>query len=500
MEPGFGQYQEKNGDWIYYYCDGFLNFSLTLLGAQEVLKNVFEEFDLSPVYLKIAVARLLTPHCQGLMGWRKRSPLWVITANQPRSGKDCMAMIAPIVHSQYATQDPPLEEDDEVKRRITTALMSGRRFMHFANCRKELDNPSLEAAVTAEFWSDRIIGTSAEQTVPNEINFSLSFNGHLPMTRDLAARMCVIHIFNKRPALTTHTFKQDLHTLLSTFNPPKGSATASTDVCRRNVLAALDALIENWAFLGAKDGGPFTSYPEWARIVGGVVKDAGYGNPCDPDPYLTELTPTNDWDKALIVLAKEVSAKGPGYYTSSELYQKFIEPNVAAYEAFGDYIVSSDSRDPIRAFNSALSKFLKQKVRDPINDGADIYSVELKPYSSLSRFKFSLVFKGPSTAAAPATTPNQAETQNNAPESVKPNESSQPSTPTPTASVTELNAGITADQAKPTTATPAAVVTESAPSAAKVETEPQPQASENPTLAPPSSTISSNATISDEQK
>jgi len=39
--------------------------------------------------------------------------------------------------------------------------------MHFANCKVDLDKcESLEAAVTAKFWRDRLIGTSESKIMP----------------------------------------------------------------------------------------------------------------------------------------------------------------------------------------------------------------------------------------------------------------------------------------------------------------------------------------------
>ena len=392
MEPGFGQYMEPNGEWVFYYCDRYLGFEISTDEAKQVLGEVFKEFNLEDQPKANAIARLLTPHCQGLMGWRKRSPLWVFVANQPRSGKDYMAMIAPIVHSQVATQDPPLEYEEEVKRRITTALMAGRRFMHFANCRNDLDNPSLEAAVTTEYWTDRAIGTSYEETVPNEIMFSLSYNGYLPLTRDLAARMCVVRIFNPRPKLNSHKFENNLHAMLSAFEPPAYVANPNTYICRRNVLAALDALIVEWVKQGAKPGSHHTSFPEWAHYVGGVMIGNKLGDPTKPDGAIESMTNSTDWDDAFLQLAKDVCAKGGGkYYSSRQLYEEFIKPNqtTSAYSAYNDYLVNTDHKNPETAFNSALTKYLNGKLPFPTIDGTDMYLVERYPKPTVPQYRFS---------------------------------------------------------------------------------------------------------------
>jgi hypothetical protein len=49
------------------------------------------------------------------------------------------------------------------------------------------------------------------------------------------------------------------------------------------VLSAIAALYRNWADKGFPPGQtPFTSYPKWAEVVGGVMVAAGLGDPCLP--------------------------------------------------------------------------------------------------------------------------------------------------------------------------------------------------------------------------
>lgn len=277
MRPGFGYYRQRNGERVFYYSDAKLKHYISLNEAKELIELIFSEFHFVDKQSKChAIERLLTPYCQTLMGWRKRSPLWVFAANRPRAGKDYLAMITPLVHAFYPIQDPPLEDDDETKRRITAALMSGRRFMHFANCRRDLDNPSLEAALTTEYWTDRIIRSSSEATVPNEIIFSLSYNHDWNITPDLVARLRMIRLENKRVDANARRFRTKyLHDLVTMFDPGKNAPgdSANTKICRRNILAALNALTRNWvANFGLGTGGrKLASYPEWSEVGGGEL-------------------------------------------------------------------------------------------------------------------------------------------------------------------------------------------------------------------------------------
>ena len=440
---------EANGEWVFYYCDRYLGFEINSKEAEVVLNEVFREFELQSQDKTNAIARLLTPHCQGLMGWRKRSPLWVMTANKPRSGKDCMAMIAPIVHSQLATQDPPLEYEEEVKRRITTALMAGRRFMHFANCRSDLDNPSLEAAVTTEYWTDRAIGTSYEETVPNEIMFSLSYNGSLPLTPDLARRMCVIRVFNSREDKDANEKKYDnnLHAMLSAFEPPVDEANPRTYLCRRNVLAALDALIVKWAKEGGKPGCHNTSFPEWAHYVGGILVANDLGDPTRPDTAIQSMTTSTDWEDAFLQLAKDVCAKGGGkYYSSKQLYEKFIMPNqmAPAYSAYNDYLINTDHKNPETAFNSALTKSLNSKLPFATISGTDKYFVERYPKPTVPQYRFRTEKIASEDSSSKATATPPAEEKKNVPV-----ENSNPVPASATGVGPDVSQPVTPEQAKP---------------------------------------------------
>ncbi len=95
----------------------------------------------------LALARLITPLCQGLMGW-KRDPLWIFDGNRPGCGKDTCADITHITYTGRSVVFAPLSQDsdDEMRKRITAGLRIGQRFIHIANLKGHIRFPSLEAA------------------------------------------------------------------------------------------------------------------------------------------------------------------------------------------------------------------------------------------------------------------------------------------------------------------------------------------------------------------
>ncbi len=391
MRPGFGNYRQRNGERVFYYCDAHLKHYISLNDAKDVIAGLFSEFAFVDEQSRChAIARLLTPYCQALMGWRKRGPLWVFTANRPRAGKDYLAMLAPLVHAYYPVQDPPLEDDEEVKRRITAALMAGRRFMHFANCRRDLDNPSLEAAVTTEYWTDRIIRSSAEATVPNEMIFSLSYNHSWSIKPDLIARMRAIRLENRKVDPNARKFKvKQLHDLVTIFDPPRSAPgrTENTKICRRNILAALNALTRHWAahFEEGSRGRGLASFPEWSAVVGGIMRATGLGNPCEPDRHLA-VQGYDDQAKDLLALAEHISKSFPQkQFQTGEITSQFIVPDRNRFVDFGARLLRLGDE---KRFNKEFGQILSENADHPLMGEDGVYTVQKVKHLTPNHFVF----------------------------------------------------------------------------------------------------------------
>jgi hypothetical protein len=94
-----------------------------------------------------SLARLVTPFCRGLMGW-KRSPLWIYDGNREGCGKDTCADVTHVLYTGRSIICAPLSKDcdEEMRKRITSALLAGARFFHLANMKGHIRYASLEAA------------------------------------------------------------------------------------------------------------------------------------------------------------------------------------------------------------------------------------------------------------------------------------------------------------------------------------------------------------------
>jgi hypothetical protein len=222
-----------------------------------------------------AIARLLTPYLKGIMGFHAKVPLWWFDANRPGAGKDYCNGVTQIVYQGRAWEDAPIgESSEETKKRITAALRAGRRAMHFANCQDHLQDPQLMTAISDYEYCTRGLGrndASSDLRLRNEIDFSLSANIGMTCRED----------FRRRRRRISLAFYGE-HENERTFNQSDLWGWILRN--RSRVLSAINSLFQRWLAEGCPDGQtPFTSYPQWAMVVGGIMAANGLGNPCTPD-------------------------------------------------------------------------------------------------------------------------------------------------------------------------------------------------------------------------
>jgi len=218
-----------------------------------------------------ALARFITPFCRGLMGWR-RSPLWIFDGNREGCGKDTCADLTHIAYTGRSIICAPLSKecDDEMRKRITSALMAGSRFFHLANMKGHVRYASLEAATdNSGVWEDRRLGVSETLTLPNETEFSFSAN-NATWEPDIERRCRRIRLRFTPDDINGHRYRHaDIRGWVRRH--------------RSELLSAVATLVSEWVRQGRPPGpSPFTSFPEWGEVVGGILTCAGLPDPCLP--------------------------------------------------------------------------------------------------------------------------------------------------------------------------------------------------------------------------
>ena len=300
---------------------------VSLEEAKATLINLHAGFCLADAQSGVhAIARLITPYCRGIIGFGHRPPVWHYSANRPRAGKDYLAGLAPLVFEGAYTEDAPLgKQPEETRKRITSAIRSGRRSMHFANCQGHLDDENFIGAVTKVGYGDRSLGSNAataDLQLTNEIEFSFSGNAGLTFRPDVEPRTRKIELFFGEADPNARKFHiPDLH----------GYVLAH----RWRIIAAIHSLVQAWLAAGAPLGKtPFTSFPRWAAVVGGLMTFHGLGDPCLPHSEEVLLCEADVETAAMRALFESVYAELPEQWLVKADLTTHITKQQAEVEAF----------------------------------------------------------------------------------------------------------------------------------------------------------------------
>jgi len=274
-------YDERFQSWLLNDAPDMTNPEMPLKEAKELIEKMLLEFCFENEQDKInAISALLTPYLRGLFpSFNTRTPVFFYLANRERAGKDYLAGITGIIFEGEALEESPISNSEksafstaeELRKKILSAFIAGKKRMHFANNKGHIDNATFEGAITNPIFSDRLLGKSEILSFDNEMDFSLSGNMGVTYTSDLRNRARIINLFLGIENANLRKFS----------NPNLHEWVLNN---RGLILSALYSLVKNWIVKKSQNGTqPFTSFPEWARICGGIMEAAGYASPCTPD-------------------------------------------------------------------------------------------------------------------------------------------------------------------------------------------------------------------------
>ncbi|MDD5193896.1 MAG: CHC2 zinc finger domain-containing protein [Candidatus Nanoarchaeia archaeon] len=347
-------YDERFRSWLPPNSPKISNPSMPLEEAKEIIYEILKEFVLKNKQdYTNAIAGLITPALRGLYPrFNVRTPVFFYTANRERAGKDFLAGITGLVYEGAALEEPPIcntdmkwSSDDELRKKILSALLSGRKRLHFANNKGYLNNAVFEAVITSEKYTDRILGKNESPIFDNELEFSLSGNVGIGFTPDLANRSRFVKLFLAIEDANARNFERpNLHKWVLEN--------------RELIISAVYALIRNWFEKGCPSGKlNFASFPEWARICGGIMEAAGYESPCTPDKESILLggdSETLDM-KSLFELCYEKKPDTPLY--KGEIRQLIEHEDIFLYLDFS-------KRSDQTIFGNKINKFVGRVLSD----------------------------------------------------------------------------------------------------------------------------------------
>jgi len=354
-------YDVRFNSWLPYNSPEITNTKMSLGEAKKIIYEMLKEFVLksNQDYVN-AIAGLITPFLRGLYPkFNCRTPVFFYLANRERAGKDYLAGITGLVYEGVALEEPPIcnsemkwTSDDELRKKILSALLAGRKRLHFVNNKGYLDNAVFEGIITSEKYTDRILGKNESPIFDNEMEFSLSGNVGISFTPDLANRSRFARLFLEIEDANARKFERpDLHKWVLEN--------------RELILSAIYALVRNWIEKGSPDGSvSFASFPEWARICGGIMEAAGYDSPCTPDKEVLTLggdSETMDM-KSLFELCYERKPDTP--ITKYEIRQIIEAEDIFTYFDFTKRSDQTKFGNKINKFAGRVLSDIKMIVKD----------------------------------------------------------------------------------------------------------------------------------------
>lgn len=216
--------------------------------------------------------------------------LGIIEAHQPGSGKGYLAGMLRKLHGGTLRGALP-DKEAEMRKVITTALLGAEGIIVFDNVKGMISSPSLEALLTAETWSDRLLGGNTEATIANDRLWILTGN-NATIGGDMARRVLKVRL-DAGP-------DPENRTGFDIANPVKWMGDH-----RGEYLSALMTVIRSWLYAGARMPAATgsDSYALWRQMLSGILSHAGLGEEFDAKAVRPVMSAEDDeWESFLHVV------------------------------------------------------------------------------------------------------------------------------------------------------------------------------------------------------
>lgn len=162
--------------------------------AYQTVMSAFAEFPfVAPADWAAMLAALITAVVRPAL---PTAPAFAFDAPSQGSGKTLLAScVAALASGERPEPWPPVaaRDDDEIRKRLFSALRIGARAILWDNLAGTLDSPSLAAFLTSPTFRDRILGRSESLALPNRAVFLMTGN-NLQFAGDMPRRIITCRI------------------------------------------------------------------------------------------------------------------------------------------------------------------------------------------------------------------------------------------------------------------------------------------------------------------
>jgi hypothetical protein len=232
------------------------------------------------------LASVITPFVR--FAYHGPTPLFLVEANTPGTGKGLLCdATGIIVCGRPMSRMSYPNGDDEMRKNITSTALAGDRLVLIDNISTTLGLPSLDAALTASTWRDRMLGKNETTGDIPLTTIWYATGNNVALTGDIARRICHIRLSSplENPEERTGFTHPDL---LAWIRDNRG-----------RLAAACLTVVRAYMAVGrpAQNQTPWGSYEAWSDLVRSALVWAG-----QPDPATAkrELITQSDRDGAAL--------------------------------------------------------------------------------------------------------------------------------------------------------------------------------------------------------
>jgi hypothetical protein len=214
------------------------------------------------------LAGMLAPFCELLVPPFAQRPAFIFTANREGGGKTLLARLClcPVHGKVRITPSPEKGNDAELKKLLGSLARAGDSYILFDNWKGKIESPSLEAFVTSNIWSDRLLGASEIFNAQKSCLVYVTGNG-AKVSPDMRRRSMFVDLFVEE----VRTETRHIHRRIDEEDIIEG---------RAEILSCLWSIVRHWDKQGRPKGSvDHGTFGKWGHVVGGMVEAAGLASP-----------------------------------------------------------------------------------------------------------------------------------------------------------------------------------------------------------------------------
>jgi hypothetical protein len=247
------------------------------VAALDKLRDIVSDFPFAaPEHQSAAIAAIITALVRSAI--RGPTPLFIFDSTTPGSGKSLLADVTALLATGTPAPRMALTGEDEFEKRVTALLMSGARTVLIDNIDKPLGGATLDALLTSDQWSGRVLGSTRMVSVRSRAVWMATGN-NVQIQGDLSRRALRVYLDPnmERPEERDGFKYADL--------------LAYVRAHRAELAAACLTIVRAYVLAGSPPTGigPLGSFESWSNLVRAPLVWLG-----ETDPLLSQQALRND--------------------------------------------------------------------------------------------------------------------------------------------------------------------------------------------------------------